>query len=236
MKVIDNISTRLKDELMQSIQKGSKVTIAASCFSMYAYKELKKQLDTIDELRFLFTSPTFVKESARKERREFYIPRLDRESGLYGTEFEIKLRNEMTQKAIAKECAEWIKKKVKFRSNISGDGMIGFVKEESVNTAFKVGNYYHTDWVTEDAFSLVIDGLNMDTVYENLVRQIAGDVLAQENAESLKETVERQAAREKLSKEIERLRAKIRREKQFNRQVELNGQLKELKRELEDMT
>ena len=127
MKVIDNISTRLKDELMQSIQKGSKVTIAASCFSMYAYKELKKQLDTIDELRFLFTSPTFVKESARKERREFYIPRLDRESGLYGTEFEIKLRNEMTQKAIAKECAEWIKKKVKFRSNISGDGMIGFV-------------------------------------------------------------------------------------------------------------
>ena len=97
MKVIDNISTRLKDELMQSIQKGSKVTIAASCFSMYAYKELKKQLDTIDELRFLFTSPTFVKESARKERREFYIPRLDRESGLYGTEFEIKLRNEMTQ-------------------------------------------------------------------------------------------------------------------------------------------
>ena len=66
MKVIDNISTRLKDELMQSIQKGSKVTIAASCFSMYAYKELKKQLDTIDELRFLFTSPTFVKESAKK--------------------------------------------------------------------------------------------------------------------------------------------------------------------------
>ena len=135
MKVIDNISTRLKDELMQSIQKGSKVTIAASCFSMYAYKELKKQLDSIDELRFLFTSPTFVKESAKKEKREFYIPRLDRESGLYGTEFEIKLRNEMTQKAIAKECAEWIKKKVKFRSNISGDNMAGFITVDSETDA-----------------------------------------------------------------------------------------------------
>ncbi|MCR5141482.1 MAG: DEAD/DEAH box helicase family protein [Ruminococcus sp.] len=127
MKVIDNISTLLKDELIENIKKGSKMTIAASCFSMYAYKELKKQLDNIEELRFIFTSPTFVKESAKKEKREFFIPRMDRESGLYGTEFEIKLRNEMTQKAIAKECADWIKAKVKFRSNISGDGMIGFV-------------------------------------------------------------------------------------------------------------
>lgn len=127
MKVIDNISTLLKDELIENIKKGSKMTIAASCFSMYAYKELKKQLDNIEELRFIFTSPTFVKESAKKEKREFFIPRMDRESGLYGTEFEIKLRNEMTQKAIAKECADWIKAKVKFRSNVSGDGMIGFV-------------------------------------------------------------------------------------------------------------
>ncbi|MBR1431831.1 DUF4391 domain-containing protein [Ruminococcus sp.] len=108
-------------------------------------------------------------------------------------------------------------------------------KEESTNTAFKVGNYYHTDWVTEDTFSLRIDGLNMDTVYENLVRQIAGDTLAQENSESLKETVERQAAREKLTKDIEKLRAKIRKEKQFNRQVELNKQLKALLKQLEEL-
>ena len=99
-------------------------------------------------------------------------------------------------------------------------------KEESVNTAFKVGNYYHTDWVTEETFSLRIDGLNMDTVYEDLVRQIAGGTLTQENSESLKETVERQAAREKLEKDIEKLRGKIRKEKQFNRQVELNSRLK----------
>ena len=127
MKVIDNINTILKDELIESIKKGSKICIAASCFSMYAYKELKKQLDSIEELRFIFTSPTFIKEASKKEKREFYIPRMNRESGLYGTEFEIKLRNEMTQRAIAKEGAEWIKAKVKFRSNVSGDGMIGFV-------------------------------------------------------------------------------------------------------------
>ena len=108
-------------------------------------------------------------------------------------------------------------------------------KEESTNTAFKVGNYYHTDWVTEESFSLRIDGLNMDTVYENLVRQIAGDTLTQENSESLKETVERQAAREKLEKDIEKLRAKVRKEKQFNRQVELNKQLKALLKQLEEL-
>ena len=72
MKVIDNINILLKDELIDSIKKGSKMSIAASCFSMYAYKELKKQLDSIDELRFIFTSPTFVKESSKKEKREFF--------------------------------------------------------------------------------------------------------------------------------------------------------------------
>ena len=108
-------------------------------------------------------------------------------------------------------------------------------KEESVNTAFKVGNYYHTDWVMEDSFPLRIDGLNMDNIYENLVRQIAGNELVKENDESLKETVERKAEREKLEKEIERLRAKVRKEKQFNRQIELNAQLKKLIKQLEEL-
>ena len=108
-------------------------------------------------------------------------------------------------------------------------------KEESTNTAFKVGNYYHTDWVTENTFSLRTDGLDMDMIYENLVRQIAGSELAKENNESLKETVERQAERQKLEKEIEKLRAKVRREKQFNRQVELNRQLKALIKKLEEL-
>ena len=108
-------------------------------------------------------------------------------------------------------------------------------KEESTGAAFKVGSYYHTDWVTEDSFSLSITGLNMDTVYENLVRQIAGDTLAQVQDESLKESVERQAEREKLEKEIERLRKKIRNEKQFNRQIDLNKQLKMLLKRMEEL-
>lgn len=109
VKVINNITETVKDDLVMTLKKGSKVSVAAACFSMYAYKELKKQMEGVDEFRFIFTAPTFTTEKATKEKREFYIPRLNRESSLYGTEFEIKLRNEMTQKAIARECAEWIK-------------------------------------------------------------------------------------------------------------------------------
>lgn len=119
MEVINNITKTLKEDLSVVIKKGSKLSIAAACFSIYAFAELKEQLTSIDELRFIFTSPTFIAEKTKKEKREFYIPRLNRERSLYGTEFEIKLRNEMTQKAIAKECAEWIKNKVTFKSNIS---------------------------------------------------------------------------------------------------------------------
>ena len=79
LKILDNISSTVRDDLQLEIKRGSKVSIAAACFSMYAYKELKKQLDSIDELRFIFTSPTFVAEKASKQKREFYIPRLSRE-------------------------------------------------------------------------------------------------------------------------------------------------------------
>ena len=91
MKILDNISVLVKDDLCQAIKKGSRVSIAAACFSMYAFEELKKQLEQVDEFRFIFTSPTFIKERAEKQKREFYIPRISRESSLYGTEFEIKL-------------------------------------------------------------------------------------------------------------------------------------------------
>ena len=127
MKIYDNIHEIVRDDMEITITKGSKVSIAAACFSMYAYKELKKQLESVDECRFIFTSPTFVTEKAEKQKREFYIPRLNRESSLYGTEFELKLRNEMTQKSIAKECADWIKRKVMFKSNITNENMGGFV-------------------------------------------------------------------------------------------------------------
>lgn len=127
MEIIDNINKTLKDDLKTEILKGSKLSIAASCFSIYAFQELKKELEKIDELQFIFTSPTFVTEKAKKEKREFYIPRLSRERSLYGTEYEVRLRNELTQKAIAKECAEWIRKKVTFKSNVTSDNMMGFL-------------------------------------------------------------------------------------------------------------
>ena len=133
MKLINNVTETLKDDLSVEIHKGSKLSIAAACFSIYAFQELKKQLTSIDELRFIFTAPTFVTEKAKKEKREFYIPRLNRERNLYGTEFEIKLRNELTQKAIAKECAEWIKKKAVFKSNKSNEDMMGFMNVDDKN-------------------------------------------------------------------------------------------------------
>ena len=133
MELIDNTSKTLRDDLAVEIKKGSKLSVAAACFSIYAFQELKKELQDIDELRFIFTSPTFVKEKARKEKREFYIPRLNRERSLYGTEFEVKLRNELTQKAIAKECADWIRQKVTFKSNITSENMMGFINLDNKN-------------------------------------------------------------------------------------------------------
>ena len=117
MELINNVGKTLRDDLIGQLQPGSRLSIVASCFSIYAFQELKEALKDIKELRFIFTSPTFTAEKTPKQQREFYIPRLDRERTLYGLEFEVKLRNELTQKAIARECAEWIREKVCFKSN-----------------------------------------------------------------------------------------------------------------------
>lgn len=87
MEVIDNVNNILKDDLVETIKPNCKLSIASACFSIYAYKELKTQLENIDELRFIF-SPSFIKEKSSKSQREFYIPRLSREKSLYGTEYE----------------------------------------------------------------------------------------------------------------------------------------------------
>ena len=96
MELIDNINKPLKEDLREQIQPGSKISIAASCFSIYAYQALKKELSKIDELRFIFTSPAFTSEKTSKEKREYYIPRLNRErqghSGLYRNRGKGKLR------------------------------------------------------------------------------------------------------------------------------------------------
>lgn len=131
METFNNIDKIVKDDLKITIKRDSKLSITAACFSIYAFQELKEQLENIDELRFIFTSPTFVAEKSKKQKREFYIPQLNRENSIYGTEYEIKLRNELTQRAIAKECAEWIREKVKFKSNVTNEHLDGFINVEN---------------------------------------------------------------------------------------------------------
>ena len=126
-KQINNTSERLVDDLKSRLSTQSRISIAAASFSIYAFEAMKAELEKVEEVRFIFTSPTFVADKTKKEKREFYIPKLNRERNLYGTEFEIKLRNQLSQKAIAKECAAWIQKKVKFKSNSSQEGMGGFL-------------------------------------------------------------------------------------------------------------
>ena len=127
MELINNISKTLRDDIVVQMKAGSRLSIAASCFSIYAFQELKEALKDIKELRFIFTSPTFTTEKTPKQQREFYIPRLNRERTVYGSEFEVKLRNELTQKAIARECAEWIREKACFKSNKTNEQMMGFI-------------------------------------------------------------------------------------------------------------
>ena len=131
MKIIDNLNELLGDDLKAEISAGSKVRIAASTFSIFAFEALRKELEKVSELEFIFTSPSFITSNAtdkiRKERREFFIPLAKGgESSLYGSEFEIRLRNKLTQRAIAKECADWVRRKVTFRSNSTGNPMQQF--------------------------------------------------------------------------------------------------------------
>lgn len=136
MDTFNNTTKVVKDDLEKKIQSGSKISIAAACFSIYAYQALKEGLENCDEFRFIFTSPTFVAEKTPKERREFYIPRLNREKSLYGTEFEVRLRNELKQKAVAKECAEWMRKKAQFRTNTTQEGMNNFLLVKNPDNAY----------------------------------------------------------------------------------------------------
>ena len=155
--IFDNVNTRIVDDLRAKLASHTKVSIAAASFSIYAFEALKDELENVDELRFIFTSPTFIKEKQKKEKREFYIPKLNRERNLYGSEFEIKLRNQLSQKAIAKECAEWIRHKVHFKSNSSDERMPGMLnledRKESAdknNKATAYSYYPFGDFTTAD--------------------------------------------------------------------------------------
>ena len=139
MQVIDNINTLFGEELKSTLTPHSKLKVAASCFSMYAFVALKKELSKVDSFEFIFTEPTFVPEKAtdkiKKEHREFYIPKTHRERSVFGSEFEIHLKNELNQKAIAKECANWIRSKVTFKSNKTHAHMQPFAAAQSKDDA-----------------------------------------------------------------------------------------------------
>ncbi|MDZ4142936.1 MAG: ATP-dependent helicase, partial [Burkholderiales bacterium] len=121
MNLIDNINDLLGDDIKQSVQPGARLKIAASCFSIYAYEALRRELESVESFEFIFTSPTFMPEevtdAAKKERREFHIPKspsaTQNERSFYGTEFEVQLKNKLTQRAIARECADWMRRKAK---------------------------------------------------------------------------------------------------------------------------
>ncbi|MDY6974127.1 MAG: SNF2-related protein, partial [Thermodesulfobacteriota bacterium] len=130
MQILDNINNLWGDDLKQTLKSGARLKIAASCFSIYAFEALKKELEKIYSLEFIFTAPTFipneVTDKLSKERREFFIPKQERERNLYGSEFEIQLKNKLTQRAIARECADWIRRKARFRSNSTKASMQQF--------------------------------------------------------------------------------------------------------------
>ena len=157
----DNVN-RVIDDLKVSLASSSRISIEAATFSIYAYQALKDELEKIDDFRFIFTSPTFIKDKVKKEKREFYIPKMDRERTLYGSEFEIRLRNQLTQKAIAKECADWIRRKCKFRSNISNQPMNTFM---NIREGASTYNYIpFNEFTTTELGSEKGDSLNPNKV------------------------------------------------------------------------
>ncbi|ARU58203.1 DEAD/DEAH box helicase [Oleiphilus messinensis] len=187
MQIIDNINDLLGDDLKQSIKPNSKLKIAASCFSIYAYEALKEQLEKVDSFEFIFTAPTFVEEQVsdriKKEKREFHIPKSERERAFYGTDFEIQLKNKLTQKAIAKECADWIRRKATFRSNTTKAPMQQFAAikqggEERIYNPLHGFTAVDLGYQQGDAVSNFVNRFEeqpMTTSYLNLFEQIWAD-------------------------------------------------------------
>lgn len=168
MELIDNISRFLGDDLKKTIKPSARLKIAASCFSIYAFEALKEELEKVEELNFIFTSPTFVAnevtDKIRKERKEFHIPKQDRERSLYGSEFEIQLRNKLTQRAIAKECADWMRRKAQFKSNRSKAPMQQFACVQSASSS--------TAYMPLHGFTAVDLGYQQGNAISNLVSKM----------------------------------------------------------------
>ena len=170
VQIIDNITQFLGDDIQKSLSKSDKLKIAAATFSIYAYEALKNELQKIDSLEFIFTAPTFTPNEAtdkfKKESREFYIPKNSREKSFYGTEFEIELKNKLTQRAVAKECAKWIRQKATFKSNKTSAPMQQFACIEKENS--------NIVYMPLSGFTTVDLGYQKGNAISNFVNRIEG--------------------------------------------------------------
>ncbi len=177
METIDNLNSLLGDSLKETLTPGGKLKIAASCFSMFAYEALREELEKLEAVEFIFTSPTFAQgestDKIRKERREFFIPKLERERSLYGTEFEIHLRNKLTQRAIARECADWIKRKATFRSNATKAPMQQLAGIETENAEPSV-------YFPLQGFTAVDLGYQKGEALSNFVTKFSGEAMTRQ--------------------------------------------------------
>ena len=153
--------------------------------------------------------------------------------------FEVKLMSAPLDETVLRQIDREIPYHIIFLLEYEGkyQAWTSYKEASSGNTAFKVGTYYHTEWLPEEELPIHIDGLDLDSAYENFVRQIAGDVLSptEDSSESLKESVEREEKRRALQKQIEVLETKMRKEKQLNRQMAYNADLKKLRKALENI-
>lgn len=172
MKVIDNRIEKFGEDLRKEIKANDKCYIASAVFSMYSYEELKKQLSEIDELDFIFTNPTFIKkEKEQKQERQFEIDNYKREKSIVGSEFEIKLKNKLNGKAIAKECAKWIKEKAKFKSNINNNPIQKFMNINDKITYLNVDEFssaglgYQKDNTVFNPVTKIDDNYEMSKYY-----------------------------------------------------------------------
>ena len=152
--------------------------------------------------------------------------------------FELKLSESKLDESVLRQIDKEVPYHIVFLLEFDGKYQAWTAYKEAStngNNALKVGNYYHTEWMYENELPLKADGLNIDKVYENYVRQIAGHKLKSDKQESLKESVDKDNRRQELQRRISALKLKVRNEKQLNKQVQLNTELKKLKKELEDL-
>ena len=168
LKIYDNINNKLHEGLKESISSDCRLSIAGAVFSIYAYEALQKELDGVANLRFLYTSPTFAENKEKKAVKEFFIPRQSRERALFGSPFEIKLRNQLTQRAIARECADWIRRCCTFKSSLSESAMVGEV------LIGKDGNV--TQFMPVQEFTTTTLGLEKGNAYATQIMKMPSEV------------------------------------------------------------